>query len=92
VPWGSPPFPLALSSWSKWVRLLIGTGLPGGEDHDEIGVVVETLEQVLGLNEHGRIMGGQYVNGLLTKALGWLTTFVMAAGAVGLFATCGVSV
>jgi uncharacterized protein len=30
-----------------------GTGIPGGEDHDEIGVVVETPDQVLGLNEDG---------------------------------------
>jgi hypothetical protein len=31
-----------------------GTGLPGGEDHDEMGVVVESAEEVLGLNERGR--------------------------------------
>src|SRR3954469_20149073 len=30
-----------------------GTGIPGGEDHDELGVVVETPEQVVGLDEHG---------------------------------------
>jgi predicted nucleotidyltransferase len=30
-----------------------GTGLPGGEDHDEIAVVVERPELVLGLNEQG---------------------------------------
>lgn len=30
-----------------------GTGLPGGEDHDEMGVVVETAQQVLGLSERG---------------------------------------
>lgn len=30
-----------------------GTGLPGGEDHDEIGVVVESPAEVLGLNEDG---------------------------------------
>jgi hypothetical protein len=30
-----------------------GTGLPGGEDHDELGVVVERPEQVVGLDEHG---------------------------------------
>lgn len=30
-----------------------GTGLPGGEDHDEMGVVVESPEDVLGLREHG---------------------------------------
>ena len=30
-----------------------GTGIPGGEDHDEIGVVVETAEQVVGLAERG---------------------------------------
>jgi hypothetical protein len=31
-----------------------GTGLPGGEDHDEMGVVVETVQQVLGLVERGQ--------------------------------------
>ena len=30
-----------------------GTGLPGGEDHDELGVVVETPAQVLGLGQPG---------------------------------------
>ena len=30
-----------------------GTGLPGGDDHDETGVVVETAAQVLGLDESG---------------------------------------
>jgi hypothetical protein len=31
-----------------------GTGLPGGEDHDELGVVIESAEEVLGLDEGGR--------------------------------------
>src|SRR5215213_2969356 len=31
-----------------------GTGLPGGEDHDEMGVVVERADEVLGLDERGR--------------------------------------
>ena len=30
-----------------------GTGLPNGEDHDEMGVVVETAAQVLGLDDYG---------------------------------------
>ena len=30
-----------------------GTGIPGGEDHDEIGVVVETPEEILGLDDAG---------------------------------------
>lgn len=30
-----------------------GTGIPGGEDHDEMGVVVEEARQVLGLDERG---------------------------------------
>jgi hypothetical protein len=30
-----------------------GTGLPGGEDHDELGIVVESPEDVLGLTESG---------------------------------------
>src|ERR1700722_6651360 len=28
-----------------------GTGLPGGEDHDEMGVFIETPAQVLGLGD-----------------------------------------
>lgn len=30
-----------------------GTGLPGGEDYDQMGVVVERPEEVLGLNDRG---------------------------------------
>ena len=30
-----------------------GTGIPGGEDHDQLAVVVETPDQVLGLDPHG---------------------------------------
>jgi predicted nucleotidyltransferase len=30
-----------------------GTGIPGGEDHDEMGVVVEAPEAILGLDERG---------------------------------------
>lgn len=30
-----------------------GTGLPGGEDHDQLAVVVETPDQLLGLDEKG---------------------------------------
>jgi predicted nucleotidyltransferase len=30
-----------------------GTGIPGGEDYDQLGVVVETPEQVLGLDDLG---------------------------------------
>jgi hypothetical protein len=30
-----------------------GTGIPGGEDNDEMGVVVDSPEQVLGLSESG---------------------------------------
>lgn len=30
-----------------------GTGLPGGEDHDEMGVVMEDPTAVLGLDDHG---------------------------------------
>lgn len=30
-----------------------GTGLPGGEDHDQLAVVVETPDQVVGLDERG---------------------------------------
>jgi hypothetical protein len=48
-----PPLP-------EWTILLVevgstahGTGLPGGEDQDEMGVVVEPPTQVLGLGEPG---------------------------------------
>jgi uncharacterized protein len=30
-----------------------GTGIPGGEDHDEMGVVIEAPAQVLGLDDRG---------------------------------------
>ena len=30
-----------------------GTGIPGGEDHDELGVVVESADQVVGSNRDG---------------------------------------
>ena len=30
-----------------------GTGIDGGEDHDQLAVVVETPDQMLGLDEHG---------------------------------------
>lgn len=30
-----------------------GTGIPGGEDHDEMGIVVEQPHEVLGLDQHG---------------------------------------
>src|SRR5438270_2928454 len=30
-----------------------GTGLPGGEDHDEMGVVIEAAEEVLGTDPVG---------------------------------------
>lgn len=30
-----------------------GTGIPGGEDHDQLAVVVETPNQVIGLDPHG---------------------------------------
>jgi hypothetical protein len=30
-----------------------GTGVAGGEDHDEMGVVIETPDEVLGVDHHG---------------------------------------
>jgi hypothetical protein len=30
-----------------------GTGLRGGEDHDEMGVLIESPEEVLGVGERG---------------------------------------
>ena len=56
------------------------------------GVIAAPLLAVVMLvSESRRIMGRHYVNGLLAKVLDWLTTFVMAAAAVGLSATGGVS-
>jgi hypothetical protein len=48
-----PPLPTGTILLVEVGSTAHGTGLPGGEDQDEMGVVVETAEQVLGLDEHG---------------------------------------
>jgi uncharacterized protein len=54
------PIPLPIPPLPESTILLVevgstahGTGLPGGEDHDEMGVVVEAPDAVLGLAESG---------------------------------------
>jgi hypothetical protein len=44
-----PPFPDGMILLVEVGSTAHGTGLPGGEDHDETAVVVESPEQVLGL-------------------------------------------
>ena len=48
-----PPLPDATILLVEVGSTAHGTGLPGGEDHDEMGVVVEGPEEVLGLGERG---------------------------------------
>ena len=46
-----PPLPDATILMVEVGSTAHGTGIPGGEDHDEMGVVIEPPEQVLGLDE-----------------------------------------
>ncbi len=48
-----PPLPEATILLVEVGSTAHGTGLPGGEDHDEMGVVVESPAQLIGLDEHG---------------------------------------
>jgi len=48
-----PPLPTSTILLVEVGSTAHGTGLPGGEDHDELGVVVERPEEVLGLGERG---------------------------------------
>lgn len=48
-----PPLPDATILLVEVGSTAHGTGLPGGEDHDEMGVVVEDATAVLGLDERG---------------------------------------
>jgi hypothetical protein len=48
-----PPLPATTILLVEVGSTAHGTGIPGGEDHDELGVVVETPEQVLGLDPRG---------------------------------------
>ncbi len=48
-----PPLPATTILLVEVGSTAHGTGIPGGEDHDEIGVVVETAPQVVGLTEDG---------------------------------------
>ena len=49
-----PPLPESLILLVEVGSTAHGTGLPGGEDQDELGVVVESQAEVFGLDEHGR--------------------------------------
>ena len=46
-----PPLPDATILLVEVGSTAHGTGLPGGEDHDEMGVVVEGPQEVLGVDE-----------------------------------------
>jgi hypothetical protein len=48
-----PPLPDATILLVEVGSTAHGTGLPGGEDYDEMGVVVESPEDVVGLDERG---------------------------------------
>ena len=48
-----PPLPRSTILLVEVGSTAHGTGLPGGEDLDEMGVVVEAPEQVIGLDERG---------------------------------------
>jgi len=48
-----PPLPASTILLVEVGSTAHGTGIPGGEDHDELGVVVETPEQVIGLDDTG---------------------------------------
>lgn len=48
-----PPLPSSTILLVEVGSTAHGTGIPGGEDSDEMGVVLETAEQVLGLDEDG---------------------------------------
>lgn len=46
-----PPLPDNLILMCEVGSTAHGTGIPGGEDHDEIGVVIESIDEVVGLGE-----------------------------------------
>lgn len=48
-----PPLPVTTILLVEVGSTAHGTGLPGGEDHDEMGVVVELPSDVVGLDERG---------------------------------------
>lgn len=48
-----PPLPASTILLVEVGSTAHGTGIPGGEDHDEMGVVVESPEEVLGIDERG---------------------------------------
>jgi hypothetical protein len=48
-----PPLPEATILLVEVGSTAHGTGLPGGEDQDELGVVVESAKEVLGLDDRG---------------------------------------
>lgn len=48
-----PPLPVSTILLVEVGSTAHGTGLPGGEDHDEMGVVIESPHEVLGVGERG---------------------------------------
>lgn len=48
-----PPLPATAILMVEVGSTAHGTGIPGGEDHDELVVVVETPEELMGLDERG---------------------------------------
>ena len=48
-----PPLPKSTILMVEVGSTAHGTGIPGGEDHDQLAVVVETPQQLLGLDERG---------------------------------------
>jgi hypothetical protein len=48
-----PPLPSSTILLVEVGSTAHGTGLPGGEDHDEMGVVVESLDELVGVKGYG---------------------------------------
>ncbi len=70
-----PPLPATTILLVEVGSTAHGTGLPGGEDHDELGIVVETPEQVVGL-------GGGWRQELIA-AHGYDTKYAMHCARLG---------
>jgi hypothetical protein len=83
-----PPLPTSTILLVEVGSTAHGTGIPGGEDNDEMGVVVEAPEQVLGLDDRGfrTVMqrtqpeGSQSGPGDTDRTLHSLRRFVRLAG------------
>jgi hypothetical protein len=48
-----PPLPASIILLVEVGSTAHGTGIPGGEDNDEMGVMIEAPHEVLGLGERG---------------------------------------